>query len=334
MPKRIDYKEGDVVGDKGCIFIKELPPHIAKSYKDRRAIFLCGCRKNYFEASIYRVRNNHTVCQECRRANKNSPSWKLKLKKGDYIDPDHHIRFLEELEPIRKYDKKYRVVKVFDEKYNEEFVARLQDIRSGNTTRGSKGRKERYKEVYNSVKDKLIEKSRESTTKYKAGSTFGSNNEIILLEVIDNKNNKRIGKFYNKITNKTFITSINCVATGQSWGKNISKGEDLIDYLLQESGFVYERQKTFEDCINPKTGYKLRFDFYLPDYNACIEYDGEQHFKYKNNGWNNEENFKKTTERDGIKTKYCKEKNIKLIRIPYTDYDKITKDYLLKIIRS
>ena len=31
-------------------------------------------------------------------------------------------------------------------------------------------------------------------------------------------------------------------------------------------------------CINPKTNYPLRFDFYLPDYNLCIEYQGAQHY--------------------------------------------------------
>lgn len=334
MPKRIDYNEGDIVGDKGCIFIRELPPHITKSYKDRRAIFLCGCKKNYFEASIYGVRKNNTVCPKCRRENKpNSPN-RLKLVKGDYLDPDKKIRFLEELEPVRMNNRKYRIVKVFDEKYNEEFVARLQDIRSGNTTRGKKGRKENNRKNYEKVKERLIENSRRATIKYTVGSTFGPHNEIELTEILENKGNKRIGKFYNRITKKTFVTSINLVSKGQSWGKTISKGEDLLDYLLGNMGIVYIRQKTFEDCINPKTNYKLKFDFYLPDYNCCIEYDGEMHFKYKNQGWNNKENFESTIERDNIKNKYCEDNGIKLIRIPYTEYKNIDEDYLWELIKE
>lgn len=335
MPKRIDYNEGDIVGENGCVFIKELSPNITASSKDRRAIFLCGCKRNYFEASIQRVRKNNTVCKECRRENKSKLSKKLDLKYGDYIDPDKKIRFIEEVEPIKKYGRRFRVVRVFDEKYNEEFIARLQDIRSGNTTRGKRGRHERHKEVYEEIKDKLIEGSKKAATKYYGGETFGPSNEIILLEIVGvDKNGRRKGKFYNKITKKEFITTIGLVVSGHSWGKNISKGEDLIGYLLKNMGVSFIKEKTFKDCINPETNYLLRFDFYLPDYNCCIEYDGEQHFYYKGSGWNNKENFIELTKRDAIKNEYCKNHNIKLIRIPYTDFDKIDKTFLFNLIQS
>lgn len=333
MPKKIIYNAGDIVGKQGCIFIEELAPHIRPSYKDRRAIFLCGCKRHFFEASIDRVRNHNSVCPECRSEHKSiACSTKSQLIKGEYIDPDKKIRFLEELAPIRKHNRQYRVVRVFDEKHNEEFVARLQDIRSGNTTRGKRGRYERYKEVYNDVKDRLLEGSKKIVTKYHCGDLFGPHNEIELLEIVGKKNNKRMGKFYNKITNKTFITSINQVATGHAYGSIVSRGEDLIDCLLQKLQLSFLRQYTFEDCTNPDTNYRLKFDFYLPDYNTCIEYDGEQHFKYKNNGWNNKENFESLLKRDKIKDEYCKKKGIKLIRIPYFDYSKINEQYLLDLI--
>lgn len=54
-----------------------------------------------------------------------------------------------------------------------------------------------------------------------------------------------------------------------------SKGEDLICSLLDSLQIKYEREKRFKDCRYKNT---LPFDFYLPDYNICIEYDGEQHF--------------------------------------------------------
>ena len=38
----------------------------------------------------------------------------------------------------------------------------------------------------------------------------------------------------------------------------------------------YIREKRFKDCKNIKP---LPFDFYLPEKNICIEYDGEHHFK-------------------------------------------------------
>ena len=54
----------------------------------------------------------------------------------------------------------------------------------------------------------------------------------------------------------------------------------------------------------------LRFDFYLPTYNLCIEYDGEQHFSpidFANKGseWANS-SFNQNQKRDEIKNQYCK----------------------------
>ena len=71
----------------------------------------------------------------------------------------------------------------------------------------------------------------------------------------------------------------------------------------------------------------MKFDFYLPDYNAIIEYDGEQHFMpvdFANKGAELATNsYNKNLKRDEIKNKYCKDNDIRLIRIPYYEYDNI-----------
>ena len=116
-----------------------------------------------------------------------------------------------------------------------------------------------------------------------------------------------------------------------------SNGEQKISTLLDNCGIVYEYEKRFDDCLNPKTGYKLSFDFYLPDYNCCIEYDGEQHFFAEYNKTNNffdKEKAQSIQYRDKIKNEYCRKKKYKLIRIPYLDYHKINKDYLLKLLEE
>lgn len=112
----------------------------------------------------------------------------------------------------------------------------------------------------------------------------------------------------------------------------ISAGEEKIKKILQDNNLIFERQKRFDKCRNPKTNYPLPFDFYLPDYNCCIEYDGEQHFKYTGRDWNTKENFEGTQYRDGIKNKFCEDNNIRLVRIPYTDFNKIDTDYILNRI--
>ena len=71
------------------------------------------------------------------------------------------------------------------------------------------------------------------------------------------------------------------------------------------------------------------FDFYLPDQNILIEYDGEQHFhKVKNDRYG----YEGIVARDNYKNQWCQENNIPLIRIPYTDYDKINVQNMRRII--
>lgn len=108
-----------------------------------------------------------------------------------------------------------------------------------------------------------------------------------------------------------------------------SKGQQIIEKILQQNSIQYETEKTFNDCRFPQTNVLARFDFYI-NQKYLIEFDGKQHFNYtENKGWNNKENFIKTKERDQYKNNWCKEKNIKLIRIPYWHLEKITINDLL-----
>lgn len=109
-----------------------------------------------------------------------------------------------------------------------------------------------------------------------------------------------------------------------------SIGETNIGLILKENNIKFEREKTFEDCINPETGGKLRYDFYLPDYNRLIEFDGRQHFSFKENwGRQTEEDFKKLQQRDEIKNQYAKMHQISLIRIPYWRANSIDLEIIL-----
>jgi len=102
---------------------------------------------------------------------------------------------------------------------------------------------------------------------------------------------------------------------------NTSKGEIKIAKFLKNNTLNFLSEYTFKNC--KKNGI-LRFDFYLPDHNILIEFDGEQHYK-PIKFFGGEKEFKKLQERDKIKTEYCKKNNIKLIRIPYTEFNNIEK---------
>ena len=110
---------------------------------------------------------------------------------------------------------------------------------------------------------------------------------------------------------------------------NESKGIKIIRNFLDVNNLNYETEKTFEDCINETTGYKLRYDIYLNDLNCCIEFDGNQHFNEVSIFGGGDE-LKKIQYRDSLKNKYCEINNINLIRIRYddTNIEKILKERL------
>lgn len=89
---------------------------------------------------------------------------------------------------------------------------------------------------------------------------------------------------------------------------------------LDDKGIEYESECMLEGCLYKRP---LRFDFYIPKLNMAIEYDGEQHFRPI--GWYTYDiaSFTSMQTRDSIKNNYCKEHGIRLLRIPYTDYDNI-----------
>ena len=95
-----------------------------------------------------------------------------------------------------------------------------------------------------------------------------------------------------------------------------------IDILIKNN-IPYQTQVTFNDLKNIKP---LRFDFGIYDKNTnqlirLVEFDGIQHFKPQNYFTHSLEETQKS---DKIKNKYAKKNNIPLVRIPYTERDKIT----------
>lgn len=105
---------------------------------------------------------------------------------------------------------------------------------------------------------------------------------------------------------------------------NCSHGETAIKNALIKLNIDFMMQYKFVDCKKIR---QLPFDFYIPKYNLCIEYDGQQHFRPVNFGGCSDEQalglYNRTKENDLIKNRYCKENNIDLLRIKYSDFDNI-----------
>lgn len=95
----------------------------------------------------------------------------------------------------------------------------------------------------------------------------------------------------------------------------MSSGENRIAEYLGRNDIQFLTEYYFDDlCVNGKFKI-LFFDFYIPDYNIAIEYDGKQHYTEIYRGVK-QVNVKKN---DFIKNQYCQRNGIKLLRIKYTN---------------
>lgn len=121
---------------------------------------------------------------------------------------------------------------------------------------------------------------------------------------------KRCGHEWNISPNVLIVDRCGCPKC------HCSKGEERIIKFLEDNHIKYIFQKTFDDLkyIN-----SLHYDFYIEEKNILIEYDGEFHYYdiFKNGS------FEKSIIRDTLKTEYAQKNNIKLIRIPYWDFNNI-----------
>lgn len=106
-----------------------------------------------------------------------------------------------------------------------------------------------------------------------------------------------------------------------SYSENrVSRGEKKIKEILEMNNVEYVFQKRFSDCKHIKT---LRFDFWLPEFNVLIEYDGLQHYE-PIEYFGGEIVFESQQIKDEIKNNYASENGIKLLRIPYHDIDRVS----------
>lgn len=135
--------------------------------------------------------------------------------------------------------------------------------------------------------------------------------------------------------NKHFVSAENLLnGNTKSCGCLHSVGNSTIKNILTllQISFACEYQVR----IN---GINYYYDFIIfnedKSIKCLIEYDGILHFEQdKHHGWNNEKNWLKTQQNDKIKDNWCKENNIPLIRIPYTDLKNLNEEYMKEVIQN
>ena len=99
-----------------------------------------------------------------------------------------------------------------------------------------------------------------------------------------------------------------------------SEGEKSINKILQKLNIVFLFQHRFKKCRNIRS---LPFDFYLSNLKTCVEYHGVQHYESVD-FFGGEKRFKIQQKLDKIKEKYCNDNKIKLLIIPYWEFNNIS----------
>ena len=115
----------------------------------------------------------------------------------------------------------------------------------------------------------------------------------------------------------------------------MSKSERFISDFLKNNSINFIQEYTFKDCRDENP---LPFDFYLPDYNCIIEYDGEQHYIpvifSSSQKYDPIKRLEYTQLHDKIKNKYCLDHNISLYRISYKDNLSISLENIISKLKA
>lgn len=244
----------------------------------------------------------------------------FKYQEGDYLGPNRNILLVKRIKP--KHGGKGYLCEFVCPFCGKHFVSDLYNINRGATT--SCGC---YQKQFAQFQKKDL-----------TGQRFG---HLIVIRDSGKRVTTKKGEKLNVIWEctcdcgeKTYTSGTHLVSGHTtSCGKCcISQGEDKIKNILKKLGINFEQQKRFTDCKDQNS---LPFDFYLPDYNCCIEYDGEQHFHIPTNRKSTfftKGKINQIQKHDQIKNEYCLQKNIRLIRISYLDFDNISINFIKEML--
>lgn len=152
------------------------------------------------------------------------------------------------------------------------------------------------------------------------------NEYVFLNSYVNNRTKLRVkhnkcGNIY-EIQPNNFLNGSRC-----PYCNSRPKGEVFINKILKSLGIKYEYQKTFDDLKDTSL---LSYDFFIPDQNILIEYQGKQHYQ-PIDYFGGDDKFKIQQKHDKMKSDYAKGNGYNLIAVPYTEdtFSKIKK-YLVK----
>lgn len=132
----------------------------------------------------------------------------------------------------------------------------------------------------------------------------------------------KISVMHNKCGYVWDVSPTSFIGKGSGCPKcNQSKGEKKIERFLLNNNIPYILQKRYDDLVGINN-IPFSYDFFLPDYNLLIEYQGQQH-EYAVEWFGGEKKFRRQQETDKSKRDYADIHNINLMEIWYYDFKKI-----------
>lgn len=228
---------------------------------------------------------------------------KRKYNVGDFVGANHDILILE-----RCVDGKPKRIRLKCPVCgNERWIVDLSSIHKNIKRCYECYKKERIAQFHNNLK-------------YLEGDLVGPFNIEFIKYTKTGPHVHSKGLFKCPIDGEPFEARIEHIENGAiktcSEHSKVSSGEMIVKKLLDKYHIEYYQQHIFPDCINPKTKYPLRFDFYLFKMGICIEYNGLQHYQ-ASDFFGGQEALEALQYRDSIKLNYCLQHKIKMIYFKY-----------------
>ena len=272
---------------------------LSTEYMDNSTPLKLKCRcGNIFYRPLARVKDKKLfLCEKCGRKN-NINAQRLIYDKVEELYKKYRLSIL----PNQKYINNMSVLTCVDK---DGYIVK---ISYNNLSKGKQPNKfslSHNKENYDYNVRQFIKNNNLSCEYLKVISYDGYGHPVLLMRC-------ECGDLFtteqHDLTTRLRHRCLKCV------GK-MSNIEYKVKQWLLNNNIEFEEQKQFKECKGKKKC--LPFDFYIPNINMCIEVDGQQHFKdvYSRYKRDNQEEY------DNIKTKYCKDNNIKLLRIPYYEFN-------------
>jgi hypothetical protein len=318
-------------------------PRNFKGQKDYKKIILrtCFICKNEYEQSFInavrasKLKKKCKYCSNKENSNKKIKERSIKLKEkyasGEIIHPmlgKTHTNDVKEILRNKLLGKSYE--ERFGEERANEIKSKLSDINLGEKNKFY-GKRHSEETI-----DKMRETHKKTAKRGKDCNFYGiSYSKLMTNDEFIKKCQEKHNNFYNydltiyQGRKKSIIIicpihgSFSQIASDHLYCGcgcqkcNRSKGEIKIESILEKLNINFITQYKFHNCKNKN---KLPFDFYLPEFNCCIEYDGEFHFI--DMGFNN---LVETKMNDDIKSNFCQSNSINLIRINYNEFNEIEK---------